>query len=57
MSKTPEDIHPRFSEAEIVIVDQEDVTEIWPLLEPYQTMYSEDEYTKGCIEFNLIIGP
>lgn len=58
MSKAPDEIHPRLEDADVVIVDQEDVSDIWPLLDhSRQRMFSEDEYTKGKLEFNLIIGP
>lgn len=57
MSRTnPEDIHPRFADADIIIVDQDDVQQVWPAIQHGQTLLSEDEYTKGCVEFNLI-GP
>lgn len=57
MSRTnPEDIHPQFGAADIIIVDQDDVRDAWPGLQRGQTLLSEDGYTKGCVEFNLI-GP
>lgn len=44
-----------FKKADIVIVDDEDVEEIYPEIGEEQTLLSEDGHTKGNFEFNLIV--
>lgn len=58
MTRTSSNIHPRFTDVDVIIVDEEDVQEIWPVLDEDQRLYVEDKYCDDA--WNMVtdeIGP